>query len=287
MITREELLNFLQDGKTVFDIMNLKSCSKNTVINYMAKYELKRPPGFFNKGGRVGRLPGFKQTEEWKARHRDRMTGAKNPFYGQKHSDSTKTKMSENHADISGDKNPFKNSLLLPGKRQKHQERCRKMWEKRDDEYRRKFGEKVSKLKAEDPQKKTNHHKNHKSGYLETNKAGSIFFRSSWEKLVALALDDHPSVISFELEPYCIKYQTANGVNRHTRIDFLVVFDDGEKAMMEVKPAAIRKLGSNPDKIKAYISHCRENNITFILIGKECNDPDQLFYIISNRKAIS
>ena len=34
-------------------------------------------------------------------------TGEKNPFYGQKHTQKTKEKMSRNHADVSGKNNPF------------------------------------------------------------------------------------------------------------------------------------------------------------------------------------
>lgn len=37
------------------------------------------------------------------------MFGKENPFYGKKHSEETRKKMSENHADFFGEKNPFYN----------------------------------------------------------------------------------------------------------------------------------------------------------------------------------
>jgi len=86
------------------------------------------------KKSNVGRPKGFKHTKEWKEDHAKRMVGKNNPFYGKKHSDSTKIKMSNNHADFSGDKNPFKNSLKDPIKLKEFKDRCVNTWDNRSEE---------------------------------------------------------------------------------------------------------------------------------------------------------
>jgi len=52
---------------------------------------------------RVVKNTGKKRTTEFK----ENRTGAKNPFYKQKHKEETKQKMQANHADVSGSKNPM------------------------------------------------------------------------------------------------------------------------------------------------------------------------------------
>jgi hypothetical protein len=91
----------------------------------------------------MGRPKGFKQTEEFKALLRQKFSGEGNPFYGKEHSATTKKKMSDNHADFSGDKNPFKNSLAKPENSTRHKQRCQATWDNRDEEYRKEFGRKT------------------------------------------------------------------------------------------------------------------------------------------------
>ena len=59
----------------------------------------------------MGRPKGIPMSEEQKELRRQLFKGKNNPFYGKKHSDVTKKLMSENHADFSGENNPFKQSL--------------------------------------------------------------------------------------------------------------------------------------------------------------------------------
>ena len=54
-----------------------------------------------------GRTPGFRMSEEQKNKISISTTGEKNHFYGKKHSADTKLKMSNNHADVNGNKNPL------------------------------------------------------------------------------------------------------------------------------------------------------------------------------------
>jgi len=238
----------------------------------MKRYEIQTPEGFFNRGLKTGRRPGFKHSDEWRQRHSDRMSGKKNPFHGKRHSRMTRKKMSENHADFSGDKNPFSSSLMKPGRREAHSARCKALWNKRDEAYRARFGAKLSRIKAEKPMEDEKYHKNHVSGFMETQKAGRIFCRSSWESAVALVLNEREDVVTFALEPFCITYKDMNGIDRKTRIDFLIELRDGRRIMLEVKPESMRNHGTNPYKIQGYRDYCLKEGIWFALIGKECID---------------
>ncbi|AKQ08406.1 homing endonuclease [Bacillus phage PBC2] len=72
---------------------------------------------------------GRKHTSEWREEHSQRMKGDGNPFYGKSHTEESKKRMSdsklgrklseehkkkvsENHADISGDKNPMARAVV-------------------------------------------------------------------------------------------------------------------------------------------------------------------------------
>lgn len=83
---------------------------------------------------KLGRSKGFKHSEEWKKNHSERMRGEKNPFYGKKHSKQTLKEMSFNHADFSGDKNPFRNSLKDSNKLLVFKKRCKETWANRSSD---------------------------------------------------------------------------------------------------------------------------------------------------------
>ncbi len=57
---------------------------------------------------------GAKLTDKQRMRLSERMSGSNNPFYGRQHTDKTRQKMSDNHADVSGDKNPFRQAMKDP-----------------------------------------------------------------------------------------------------------------------------------------------------------------------------
>lgn len=52
-------------------------------------------------------MKGYEFTEKRRKQYRKKFSGKGNPFFGQKHSDSGRKKMSDNHADFTGDKNPL------------------------------------------------------------------------------------------------------------------------------------------------------------------------------------
>lgn len=278
-VTKEMILKAIDDGLNIYKCMDRFSCSKTTVRNALKRYKLQTPKKFYTKkDSKVGRPPGFTYTEEQLKIMSERVKGDKNPFYGKKHTEESKRKMSENHADISGENNPFRNSLLRnPEKLIEHKERCKKIWDSRDDEYRNNFGEKISYALATSDNVHQNYAR-HISGFVHTEKAGKLFHRSSWEKRMCVFLDKCNCVINFDLEPFCVKYINSKGKIRYTRIDFWIKFTSGNEAICEVKPIKLLEYKENGNKIKGQKLYCKKNHIQYRIIHK--NDLDNLDVIM-------
>jgi len=63
-----------------------------------------------------------------------------------------------------------------------------------------------------------------------------INYRSGWELTVALYLDQNPEVLLYEYESINIRYAVAGRYRTYTP-DFLIVYKDGKKVIVEVKRA--------------------------------------------------
>lgn len=265
MITEESLRAYLSSGKNGQEIAEIEGCCSRTIRNYMKRYGFPTPSGFLSRGLPIGRPKGIPMSEEQKKYFSNLFKGDGNPFYGKKHSRKTRKKMSKNHADFTGDNNPFKRALERdPSKREELRERRRKFWASRDEEWMKKFSKKLSKSMAETHRLRGNvFHKFHDSGFVNTKKAGRVFCRSSWEKNVCKYLDENNSVMAYELEPFCIKYLNQNEEERYSRIDFFVESKDGIKLMIEVKPSGL--IEHDKYKIHGYKVYCQENGIRFML----------------------
>jgi len=149
----------------------------------------------------------------------------------------------------------------------------------RDKTWRKKFAEKLSKSMAGTDKLKNNSvHKNYDCGFIETIKAGKIYCRSSWEKIVAKLLDSNSLVVKFQLEPFTIPfYDHVKNMVRYTRIDFFVEFQSGYVAILEVKPLGICKLIDSKMKLSAYKKYCVQNNLLFgILSDPEIEIPERI-----------
>ena len=269
-IKKEELERLIfKENFTIWNLIDKYNCGITTIENYVKKFDINTPEGFYKKeGSKTGRPKGFKMSEEQKELRSNMFSGEGNPFYGKKHSEKTKIKMSENHADISGDKNPFKKSLENPEKLKEHKERCQAIWDNRDEEYREKFSQKLSNAIANsDSLKNSNLHKNHKSGHYESKKCGKIFYRSSWELKLCQLLDIDESVERYTVEEFCLDYTIEEKI-RTLKIDFMIYYKNNHKLMIEVKPLGLQEFGNNPFKIKAMNKYCKENNIDFKVFSK-------------------
>ena len=141
---KEKLEAFLQQQNvTIWQAIGEFKCCRSTIINWLTKYNIQAPKGFYNRGRKIGRPKGIPCSKKQKLLLSSKFKGVKNPFYGKKHSAITKTKMSDNHADFSGNANPFCRALLLhPEKRKEHKERCKNNWQLKDQSEREKIARK-------------------------------------------------------------------------------------------------------------------------------------------------
>jgi len=272
MLDKKLIRQMIKEGANVWDLMARFGRSKSSIVRDVKRCGIEVPDGFFKvPGKRAGRPKGIPMSEEQKRFFSERFSGESNPFFGKHHSDETCQRMSKNHADFTGDNNPFKRSLQDPEKAREHKERCQQIWDRRDAAYRKKFGLKLSKAISESPNMK-NMYKYYKSCFLETNKAGRIFCRSSWESKFALYLDRNDEVQEFDLEPFCIKYIDESGDERYSRIDFHITFNNGQVCIVEVKPKALQCLARNAAKIVGYKKFCQDNGLRFNIV-----DEDSIF----------
>jgi hypothetical protein len=140
LVEKNVLEKLIADNKRLSEISKILNCAPGTVKNYIKKYNIIQPPGFCSSSKKRGRPKGIPWTQEQKEKHSKINSGKGNPFYGKKHNKKTKEKMSRNHADFNGDKNPFriasrKNPKLLKDLG----ERTKKQWAKlsKEEKYNR------------------------------------------------------------------------------------------------------------------------------------------------------
>lgn len=194
---------------------------------------------------------------------------------GWKHTEESKKKMSDNHADFSGDKNPFKLKMQNdPLFREEMVSKKKEYWSSLEDIRRLEISEIFSKAQAkirlENNNKLGSYGRGHKSGKYYSDKTGkSMYYRSSWELAVCEYLEHSERVKFYDIEPFMIEYLLESGEKRYTRIDFIVEYVDGSKAIIEVKPKAFLKKGNVPNKITGCRKYAEKNNMKFVLITKE------------------
>lgn len=74
-----------------------------------------------------------------------------------------------------------------------------------------------------------------KKGHHSSPKAGSIFYRSSYERIAYELLDNDATVTHYQPEPFTIKYTNADGNVRRYRPDVLVQKCE-QIILVEIKP---------------------------------------------------
>lgn len=189
---------------------------------------------------------------------------------GWTHTEKSKKIMSENHADFSGSKNPFKIKMETDAEfRQQFKDNVRERWNSYTTDELNSIREIFSKAQANSLRDSESYHKNHKSGWFESDKMGKkMFYRSSWEKRVCEFLEYNNEVIKYQIEPFLLPYTDMEGLTRHTKIDFYVEHVKGNY-IMEVKPSVFLEKDNTPFKINAYREYSSKNNMKFILITEK------------------
>lgn len=232
-----------------------------------------------NDSNKGGRKLGFKQTDEFKRNHRIFMI-ENNPFKNCKHTEESKEKMRGQRDSIKGDKNPFKKKYDNDEIFAKHfRETHKKLWNNRDKNWRKQFSEKLSKSMAE-TNKLINNHKNHIAHHWLSDKCINVgYLRSSWEIKFAQHLDDNNLIKKYEIESTTIQYHDySKEMYRYTRVDFMLYFNSGEQALLEIK--ATWDMDLCYDKIKGIECYCIENNLQFLIINEKVLNENELFEFI-------
>jgi hypothetical protein len=128
--------------------------------------------------------------------------------------------------------------------------------------------EKMSKTRAERIQ----------SGEIKLSKGETVFFkkadkevfaRSSWEKKYMEYIDKDPNIISAIFEPFILPYTYDR--KRNYIPDFLLVFSDGSKKLVEVKPSCFLEAKINKCKFEAAKEYCKQKNIIFEVWTEKSN----------------
>lgn len=137
MIEKDILEKHIQDKVTCEQLTLIFNCCKNTIKNYLKKYNISTPKGFYKRQNKIaGRPKNIPCTDEQRKYLSEKFKGENNPFFGKNHSIESKQKMIDNHADFNGEKNPFKKSLKNENKIIEHKNRCCEIWrERKDDDY--------------------------------------------------------------------------------------------------------------------------------------------------------
>jgi len=91
-----------------WEIAKTIPCSPNSVVAYMKRYKIESPKGFHTSGRPRKTRKLMTEEERIKRAIKYKEKVPVSPFKGCKHTDKTKAQMSANHADFTGDKNPFK-----------------------------------------------------------------------------------------------------------------------------------------------------------------------------------
>jgi hypothetical protein len=208
-----------------------------------------------------------------------KFAGEGNPFHGKLHSDDTRQKMVQNHADFTGDKNPLLNALKANPDLRHRLSDMRKDWYKNasNDVLVTRARRLSRSMAASDYHKNCSNLKHHESGHYLNKFGDRLFYRSSWERKALEHLDQFPQVVAFKTEPFYIQYQVASDV-RFSRPDILVEFDNDKILLIEVKPLALVHHRNNAEKIASYITYCKENNLYFRLITGKFIKDDVLFH---------
>jgi hypothetical protein len=169
------------------------------------------------------------------------------PFLGRNHSEETKNKLSEIRrieGRWKGENNPAYGGQSKEVK------------------------EKMSKTRAERMQSGEIHAK--LLGIANTKKGGNARYRSNWEKQHFENLDNDIHVLSFISEPFVIQYEYVQ--KRNYIPDIFIIYTDGTKKLVEIKPSYFLDAEINKCKFAAAEKYCQEKGMIFE-VWTEKNNP--------------
>lgn len=200
---------------------------------------------------------GKKFDEEYRKKLSDSHNGLVSGMNGKKHSESTKKKMSQS----AKGRTPWnKGKKTPPDVRLKQSKVAR--GRKASVEARKNMS--IAQLKAiKEGKKRIPSNGNFICGHFYSTKNKKIIhYRSSYELMAYNLLEVNNNVSCYRVEPLAIEYR-MNGKTRLYIPDILILYKNGNKKIVEVKPKRMLSEFINKKKIAAAKEYCQNNNMEF------------------------
>ena len=211
-------------------------------------------------------MKGYEFTDERKQEYSIKFSGEKNSFYGKKHSKKTKKRMSDNHADFSGDKNPLVKWLNKdPKNREEYSNKFKVLWNQEN------MKEILSKRNSKSVKKSMlngnhNPYSKCKHGWFESKKFNNKFYyQSSYEEKFLNFCESSDKISSLQRLPFVIPYIDSVGKKRNYFADFLI----NRMMVIEIKPKSMLDYNNNKFKIEAGREYCTQNGFEYKLLMEE------------------
>lgn len=100
----------------------------------------------------------------------------------------------------------------------------------------------------------------YRSGYFKSYKnQEQMLYRSSFEYAYMSKLEKDPKCIKFVAEPFKIQYIDSDGAIKNYIPDLLVLWDNGDTELVEIKPKAMMNAGNVQRKAKHAIKWLKKH----------------------------
>ena len=250
-LSTEEFLKQYPNTKLVSDQIKKsvsKTCKKSGCGKWMKGYEYP----------------------EWRIKqYQEKFSGEGNTFFGKNHSKKTRKKMSDNHADFTGDKNPFKNWLKKDDKNiETFSKILKKAWGEKfkDENARRLFCENNSKTISKLYLNGFNPYTNCERGWFQSNKFNNKFYYcSSYEKLFLEFCESSDKIGALQRPDFVIPYKDESDKLRNYYADFFINND----VLIEIKPKSMMNYNHNREKINAGKEYCKNMGYEYKVLTEE------------------
>lgn len=123
--------------------------------------------------------------------------------------------------------------------------------------------------------------------YMQSYKDGKVEYKSSLERNAFKYADINPKIVSWSVEPFHIKYiKPTDGKQHRYFIDMLLVFENGQKFIVEVKSKGETIMPKKPSKKtqKALLSY--KEAVLKYMINKAKWEAAQKFAEMNNCKFV-
>lgn len=196
--------------------------------------------------------------------------GKRNPFYGKKHTKETRLRMSKNHANFKGNKNPFKKAMKNKKFMLAFCKKLKRGWNKnkKDKVKYNRICDNASKrvTKLQQCGLLNSYGRGHKQGKYFSHKFKiNFYYRSSYELAFIKFCENISMVEQLKQGTIVIKYKNKEGRIHRYLPDFLI----NNKFLIEVKADRLINFGVNPCKFKSARQYCRKNKLKFLIFTEK------------------